>query len=138
MSGGVSTTGSSRRPQANAAQGYVALLAVDLYHGKLATDPETAHELSRACRKNQGVRDLVAGFNFLAARKDVDRKRIGAVGWCMGGGFALQLAIGRAPLSKPSAINYGALATDTGTLNKIHAACSATSADRTKAFRPMP
>ncbi len=103
-----------------AAQGYVAL-AVDLYHGKVAADPETAHELSRGLPQDQGVRDLVAGFNLLAARKDVDPKRIGAVGWCMGGGYALQLAIAE-PALKAVAINYGALATDTASLDKIHAA----------------
>jgi carboxymethylenebutenolidase len=103
-----------------AAKGYVAL-AVDLYHGKVATDPETAHELSRGLPQDQGVRDLVAGFNFLARRKDVERNRIGAVGWCMGGGYALQLAIAE-PALKAVAINYGALATDKPTLAKIHAA----------------
>jgi carboxymethylenebutenolidase len=102
-----------------AAQGYVAL-AVDLYHGKVATDAETAHELSRGLPQDQGVRDLVAGFNFLAARKDVAAARIGAVGWCMGGGYALQLAIAE-PALKAVAINYGALATDPAALGKIHA-----------------
>lgn len=103
-----------------AAKGYVAL-AVDLYHGNVATDPETAHELSRGLPQDQGVRDLVAGFNFLAKRNDVAPHRIGAVGWCMGGGYALQLAIAE-PALKAVAINYGALATDKATLAKIHAA----------------
>ena len=49
------------------------------------------------------------------------RDRIGAVGWCMGGGYALQLAIA-APTLKAVAINYGALATDKAALAKIHAA----------------
>lgn len=103
-----------------AKQGYV-VLAVDLYRGQVATDPDTAHQLSRGLPQDQGVRDLVAGFNLLAARKDVDRKRIGAVGWCMGGGFALQLAIAE-PALKAVAINYGALATDPVALGNIHAA----------------
>lgn len=103
-----------------AAKGYVAL-AVDLYRGKVATDPETAHELSRGLPQDQGVQDLVAGFNYLAGRKDVDRHRIGAVGWCMGGGYALQLAIAE-PTLKAVAINYGALATDKTSLARIHAA----------------
>ena len=103
-----------------AKQGYV-VLAVDLYHGKVATDPETAHELSRGLPQDQGVRDLVAGFRFLARRKDVARNRIGAVGWCMGGGYALQLAIAE-PHLKAVAINYGALATDKQILTKIRAA----------------
>lgn len=102
-----------------AAKGYVAL-AVDLYRGKVATDPDTAHELSRGLPQDQGVRDLVSAVKFLQGRKDVDRSRIGAVGWCMGGGYAMQLAIAE-PALKAVAINYGALATDKIALAKIHA-----------------
>ena len=103
-----------------AAKGYVAL-AVDLYRGKVADNPETAHELMRGLPQDQGVRDLTSGFKFLAARPDVKRSRIGAVGWCMGGGYAAQLAIAE-PTLKAVAINYGALPTDKTALAKIHAA----------------
>jgi carboxymethylenebutenolidase len=103
-----------------ATKGYV-VLAVDLYHGKVADTQDMAHELSRGLPQDQGVRDLVAAFTYLANRKDVERDRIGAVGWCMGGGYALQLAIA-APALKAVAINYGPLATDKAALEKIHAA----------------
>lgn len=102
-----------------AKQGYVAL-AVDLYRGKVATDPETAHELMRGLPQDQGVRDLVSAVHFLEARKDVKRSAVGAVGWCMGGGFAAQLAIA-APSLKAVAINYGALPTDRSQLAKVRA-----------------
>lgn len=100
--------------------GYVAL-AVDLYHGKVATDPELAHELMRGLSQDQGVRDLVGAVNYLESRKDVNKARVGAVGWCMGGTYAMQLAIA-APSLKAVAINYGAPATDKADLQKIHAA----------------
>ena len=103
-----------------AKQGYVAL-AVDLYHGKVADTPDMAHELSRGLPQDQGVRDLVAAFRYLQDRKDVQRNRIGAVGWCMGGGYAMQLSIAE-PALKAVAINYGALATDKSALEKVHAA----------------
>jgi carboxymethylenebutenolidase len=103
-----------------AKQGYVAL-AVDLYRGKVADNPETAHELMRGLPQDQGVRDLVAAVEFLDSRKDVKHNDIGAVGWCMGGGYAAQLAIA-APSLKAVAINYGALPTDKSQLAKIHAA----------------
>lgn len=103
-----------------AAKGYVAL-AVDLYRGKVATTPDLAHELSRGLPQDQGVRDLTAAMAWLENRKDVQRDRIGAVGWCMGGGYALQLAIA-APSLKAVAVNYGSLATDKAALGKIHAA----------------
>ena len=103
-----------------AAKGYVTL-AVDLYRGKVAGDPELAHELSRGLPQDQGVRDLTAAVGWLQSRKDVKKDRIGAVGWCMGGGYALQLAIA-SPALKAVAINYGSLATDKAALGLIHAA----------------
>ena len=103
-----------------AAKGYVTL-AVDLYRGKAAADPEMAHELSRGLPQDQGVRDLTAAVAWLQSRKDVKRERIGAVGWCMGGGYALQLAIASTAL-RAVAINYGSLATDKAALGQIHAA----------------
>jgi carboxymethylenebutenolidase len=102
-----------------AAKGYVTL-AVDLYRGKVADNPDLAHELMRGLPQDQGVRDLTSAFTYLQNRKDVKRNRIGAVGWCMGGGYALQLAIA-APSLRAVAINYGALATDKSSLARIHA-----------------
>jgi len=102
-----------------AAKGYVTL-AVDLYRGKVADNPDLAHELMRGLPQDQGVRDLTSAFTYLQNRKDVKRDRIGAVGWCMGGGYALELAIAE-PSLKAVAINYGALATDKSSLAKIHA-----------------
>ena len=52
---------------------------------------------------------------------DVDPDRIGAIGWCMGGGYAAQLAVAD-PNLKAVAINYGALPTDKAALARIHAA----------------
>jgi carboxymethylenebutenolidase len=103
-----------------AAKGYVTL-AVDLYRGKVAATPDLAHELSRGLPQDQGVRDLTAALAYLQGRKDVKRNRIGAVGWCMGGGYALQLAIA-APALRAVAINYGSLATDKSALAQIRAA----------------
>ncbi len=103
-----------------ASHGYVTL-AVDLYRGQVATDPEQAHELMRGLPQDRGVRDLVAAVHYLASRPDVDASRIGAVGWCMGGGYALQLAIAD-PALRAVSINYGALATDPKALAGIHAA----------------
>ena len=103
-----------------AGQGYVTL-AVDLYRGQVATDPETAHELMRGLPQDRGVHDLVAAVHFLEQRNEVDRQRIGAVGWCMGGGYAALLAVADPDL-RAVAINYGSLPTDPTALRKIHAA----------------
>jgi carboxymethylenebutenolidase len=65
-----------------AEQGFVAL-APDLYRGKVATDPDTAHELSRGMPQDRAVRDLQGAFDFLSARPDVNATKIGSAGWCM-------------------------------------------------------
>jgi carboxymethylenebutenolidase len=102
-----------------AEQGYVAL-AVDLYRGKVATDPETAHELSRGLPQDRAVRDLKAAFDYLAARPDVNPDRIGSVGWCMGGGNSLLLAENE-PRLAACVVNYGAMPTDPSAIQSIHA-----------------
>ena len=101
-----------------AEQGYV-VLAVDLYRGKTATDPNEAHELMRGLPQDRAVRDMQAAFDYLAARKDVTG-RIGSVGWCMGGGYSLQLAIHQ-PRLAACVVNYGALPTDPNDIQQIGA-----------------
>lgn len=102
-----------------AGQGYVAL-AVDLYRGKVATDPSVAHELMRGLPQDRAVRDMEAAFNYLAARPDVDPKKIGSIGWCMGGGLSLQLAV-HEPRLAACVVNHGAPPTDPAAIAAIHA-----------------
>jgi carboxymethylenebutenolidase len=100
-----------------AAQGYVAL-AVDLYRGKVAAEPSEAHELMRGLPQDRGLRDMQAAFDYLAARKDVKPGRIGTIGWCMGGGLALQFAIHQ-PRLGACVVNYGSLPTDPNDIQQI-------------------
>jgi carboxymethylenebutenolidase len=102
-----------------AEQGYVAL-APDLYRGKVATDPGTAHELMRGMPQDRAVADLNAAFAYLSAKSNVDPVRIGSIGWCMGGGLSLQLAIHQPKLAA-CVVNYGALPTDPGDIGQIFA-----------------
>lgn len=103
-----------------AAHGYYAL-AVDLYRGQVANDADTAHQLSRGLPQDRGIRDLKAAEAYLSSRKDVDPQRIGAIGWCMGGGYALEFAVADANL-KAVVANYGPPPTDPDSLKQIHAA----------------
>jgi carboxymethylenebutenolidase len=100
-------------------QGYVAL-AIDLYRGKVAKTPDEAHEIMRGVPEDRAQRDLHAAFEFLASQPNVKKDRIGAIGWCMGGGYALDLAL-QEPTLAADVINYGHLATDRETLKKIQA-----------------
>ena len=100
-------------------QGYVAL-AIDLYRGKVATTPEQAHEIMRGVPEDRAKRDLHAAVEFLKSQSNVRKNRIGAIGWCMGGGYALDVAL-QEPTLAADVINYGHLATDPEALKKINA-----------------
>jgi carboxymethylenebutenolidase len=100
-------------------QGYIAL-AVDLYRGKVATTPDEAHEIMRGVPEDRAKRDLHAAFEFLRSQPNVKKDRIGAIGWCMGGGYALDVALQESDLAA-LVINYGHLATDPDALKKINA-----------------
>jgi carboxymethylenebutenolidase len=100
-------------------EGYAAL-AIDLYRGKVATTPDEAHEIMRGVPEDRANRDLLAASAYLRSLTTVNPKRMGVIGWCMGGGYALDLAVND-PRLKVAVINYGHLATDDATLRKIHA-----------------
>jgi carboxymethylenebutenolidase len=100
-------------------EGYVAL-AVDLYRGKVAGSPDEAHELMRGMPEDRAQRDLHAAFAYLQSQANVKKDRLGAIGWCMGGGYSLDVAL-QEPELAADVINYGHLATDVNALKKINA-----------------
>lgn len=102
-----------------ARNGYV-VLALDLYHGKVTSISSQARKLKRNLPLDQAIGEMKAAFTYLACRADVDPKRIGALGWSMGGGLALQLAIHESRLAA-CVVNYGALATKLADIEKINA-----------------
>src|SRR3989304_7074195 len=74
--------------------GYVAL-AVDMYgEGKQATHPDDAKKFSGEIRKNMdlGRERFLAARKVLQGHRFTDPKRIGAIGYCFGGGVVLQMA----------------------------------------------
>lgn len=100
-----------------ARQGYVAL-AVDLYRGKVTDDPAEAHELSRALPEDRALRDLKAAFQYLRTLPETRGKRVGVIGWCMGGSWSLSLAVNEPQLSA-CVVYYGRLLTDEALLKRI-------------------
>ncbi len=93
-----------------AQKGYIAY-AVDLYEGKSATDPMEAHELMRGLPEDRASQTLKDAVAFLKSRGDVDPKKIGVIGWCMGGGYALELGL-QDPSIAAVVMYYGRLVTD--------------------------
>jgi carboxymethylenebutenolidase len=74
-----------------AAAGYVAL-APDLYGGPTTHDGAEAAKLAGALPAGRAVDDLSGAVDYLLGLDAVTGTKIGAVGFCMGGGFVLALA----------------------------------------------
>lgn len=102
-----------------AENGYLPL-AIDLYRGKVADNPAMAAELMNGAPLDRVERDLLSAVAYLRSRKDVNPNRIGAIGWCMGGGYSLSLAMKQADLTS-AVMCYGRVATDKTALSKIGA-----------------
>src|ERR1700690_3368258 len=100
-------------------QGYAAL-AIDLYRGKVATTPDEAHELMRGVPEDRAARDLHAAVEFLKSQASVKKDRIASIGWRVGGGYSLDVAL-QEPTLTAAVINYGHLASDSESLKKINA-----------------
>lgn len=105
-----------------AKQGFV-VLAADLYHGKVADNPQLAMELVQMARNNQNssMANLQAAVKYLSLASNVDSTKIASLGWCFGGGQSLQLALSSRehPLAA-TILYYGTpLVTDKESLAKI-------------------
>ena len=74
-----------------AAEGFVAL-APDLFGGRTTHDAEEAGQLMSELPVDQAARDLGGAVDFLLGHEAVTSSTVGAVGFCMGGGFVLLLA----------------------------------------------
>ncbi|MFF9125410.1 dienelactone hydrolase family protein [Streptomyces sp. NPDC014889] len=74
-----------------AAEGFVAL-APDLYGGSVAHDSDEARRMVKALPVLRGVELLSGAVGHLLSLPEVTSGTIGAVGFCMGGGFVLYLA----------------------------------------------
>ena len=74
-----------------AAEGYIAL-APDLYYGQAADEPDEAQKLVMAMDRDRAVAEIGAAAHYLKAMPSVSPKKVGVVGWCMGGGLSLSVA----------------------------------------------
>ena len=74
-----------------AAEGFVAL-APDLFGGRTTHDAEEAGELMSQLPVAKAAQDLAGAVDFLLEHEAVTSTKVGAVGFCMGGGFVLMLA----------------------------------------------
>lgn len=74
-----------------AALGHVAL-AVNLYGAPAATTPDAAQKLATSIDAERATAGLAAAIGWLRGHERATGK-VGAVGWCFGGGWALNAAL---------------------------------------------
>jgi carboxymethylenebutenolidase len=99
-----------------AGEGYLAL-AVDLYKGKVATDPKQAQELM--AKKDEKWGDAVeeAGLEWLKA--NAGGAKVATLGWCMGGGESLKTSLNDPKDVDATVIFYGMPVTDVSKLKTL-------------------
>jgi len=78
-----------------AREGFVAL-APDLYHGKTTRSPDEAGKLFMALNIDRAEKDLRGAIQFVLAQQETAGKKVGTVGFCMGGQLSLYAACANA------------------------------------------
>lgn len=64
-------------------------LAPDLYHGLIAIEPDEARKKAMDMDRGRALGEIDAAIDYLLAHEPVSPKKIGVIGFCMGGGLAL-------------------------------------------------
>jgi len=72
-------------------EGFVAV-APDMYHGKTTKSPDEAGKLMMALRIDQAEKDLSAAVQYLLTLDSTTSRKLGVVGFCMGGALSLYAA----------------------------------------------
>jgi carboxymethylenebutenolidase len=83
-----------------------AVLAPDLYEGKVTQDAEEAGRLMQALDQSRALATLDASVAYLKQHEGVRSGAVGVTGFCMGGSFALLLACHNSEI-RASAPFYG-------------------------------
>lgn len=74
-----------------AAEGFTAL-APDMYHGRCALSPDEAGRMMMGLDVPKVAEDLRGAIDFLRARPECSSKKVGTVGFCLGGQLSLYAA----------------------------------------------
>lgn len=69
------------------------VLAPDLYHGQVTTEPDEARKLIMELDNAEAIKEIQQAIAYLQAQENVSGDKVGIVGFCMGGGLALRTAL---------------------------------------------
>jgi len=116
-----------------AAEGFVAL-APDLFGGWIAHDGDEAGEMMQNLPAEEGARQLAGAVDFLLGREEVTSETVGAIGFCMGGGFVLALAAQQGEKVSAAVPFYGVGQGVPGDFSGVRAAVQGHYAERDEMF----
>lgn len=88
-----------------------ATLAVDLYGGEVAKEPDRAADLAKAVDAEAAKQKLLDAYAFLAEDDRIRADKRGSIGWCFGGKWSLELAL-EAPSLDAAVVYYGHVETN--------------------------
>ncbi|MFL5695882.1 MAG: dienelactone hydrolase family protein [Ktedonobacteraceae bacterium] len=76
-----------------AAEGFVVAVP-DLYHGKVATEPDEAQKMVMMIRGNveKAAKEIIGALDTVKAMPNVEPKKLGLMGFCVGGFLAYYVA----------------------------------------------
>lgn len=76
-----------------ATEGFVVAVP-DLYHGKIATEPDDAMKMVMLLRKNmdRASKEIIGALETLKAMPNVEPKKLGLIGFCVGGTLTFTVA----------------------------------------------
>jgi carboxymethylenebutenolidase len=103
-----------RQAQRLADEGFLVAVA-DLYHGTSTKNRDEARSLALALDKTSAVAEL---RQLVVALREAGARRIGSIGWCMGGKYSLLLALSGERIDA-TGLYYGELVTDSKSLQSI-------------------
>lgn len=103
-----------------AGEGYQ-VLAVDMYGGRAATTPQEARQYMGEVMANRqtGVDHMMAAASYVKTQRSA--ARVGVLGWCFGGGWALQTALFEPENIDAAVMYYGQPVTDRALLARLDA-----------------
>jgi carboxymethylenebutenolidase len=100
-----------------ATRGYVVIVP-DLYRGQVAKDQELAHELSRGLPEERALADIRAAGAYVESLEAARGRKLGVIGFCMGGGLALRAALDSSAF-QATVVCYGSPVTDPARLKTL-------------------
>ncbi|MSQ40643.1 MAG: dienelactone hydrolase family protein [Dehalococcoidia bacterium] len=97
-----------------------AVIAPDLYHGQVATEPDEARKLAMALQFDQAAKEIDAAASWLLAQPYARGPKFAIVGYCMGGGLALSTSMRNRNVGA-AGVYYGGLPNPPERLQEVQA-----------------